>query len=166
MRRPLMFLVLAVGCSTRAPAGDRMTLDGVGFEVPSSWRRADTHMRGVTTSVFTPEENPAHESLTIIRTQRGVPVAHGSEADVLRLLATAESLPGAQTRPATPITTNHGMRGARVDLDYVPPGQSQSYHRVHVVVLDGDALVHVLYTAQTPDADAIALVLSTLHHEA
>ena len=143
-----------------------MALDGVGFDVPTSWRRADTHMRGVTSAVFTPEENPRHESLTIIRTQRGIPLAHGNEADLLRLLNSAESLPGAQARPAASITTNHGMRGARVEFDYVPPGRTQSYHRVHVVVLDGDALVHVLYTAQTPDADAMALVLSTLHHEA
>jgi hypothetical protein len=157
---------IAVGCSTNAPSGDRVTLDSLRFEVPTQWQRHDTHLSGVTTSVFTPPENTRRESLTVIRTHGALGVARGSEADLVRLLATAESFAGAPSGPVSAISTGQGMRGARIELDYVPPGLRQSYHRIHVVVLDGDALVHVLYTALSPDLDALALVLSTLHHEA
>lgn len=44
------------------------------------------------------------------------------------------------------------------------PGLSAHYHRVHVVLVDGAALVHVLYTARTPESGHLVLheVLDTI----
>jgi hypothetical protein len=65
------------------------------------------------------------------------------------------------------VKTARGLVGARVDLDFVPPGQPSRYRRVHVVLVDGSALVHVLYTAKHADVegDAIGVVLDNLQHE-
>jgi hypothetical protein len=69
---------------------------------------------------------------------------------------------------ATPLKTARGLSGARIDVDFVPAGLTERYHRVHVVLADADgALVHVLYTAKKPDGDlkALSIVLDTIHHE-
>jgi hypothetical protein len=80
------------------------------------------------------------------------------------MLARANALPDAHVTRLAPITTQQGLVGARIELDYAPPGTRLRYHRVHAVLVDGDALVHVLYTALDPDADALRLVLATIRH--
>ena len=46
---------------------------------------------------------------------------------------------------------------------------TERYHRVHIVLADEThgALVHVLYTARTPDRDltALSIVIDTISHE-
>ncbi len=50
---------------------------------------------------------------------------------------------------------------------FTPAGVTQPYGRVHAVVVDGDSLVHVLYTAQQPDASLETFdgVLDTLQRK-
>src|SRR5205823_8776130 len=76
-------MLVGASCAAREPSGDRVTLESLAFEVPTQWHRVDSHLRGVTTSVFTPDTNPRHEAITIIRTERAVAVAHAGDAEVV-----------------------------------------------------------------------------------
>jgi hypothetical protein len=58
--------------------------------------------------------------------------------------------------------TRHGFSGLRVEGTFTPPNQAASYHRIHAVLVDGESLVHVLYTARDPDRDYIEAVLDGL----
>ena len=60
-----------------------------------------------------------------------------------------------------------GLHGARIEVDFVPPGTRRVYHRVHAVIVAGDSLVHVMYTAGDPDLsfEALNLVLGSLRHK-
>jgi hypothetical protein len=49
--------------------------------------------------------------------------------------------------------TQQNLRVVEVAADFVPSGMKASYHRVHAMIVDGEVVVHVLYTARTPDPD-------------
>lgn len=163
-------LALASGCTdnNEPVARQRVTLGALRFDVPASWQRTDHTRSGVATAVWQPEGNDRKESITVIRTDLAPAVAKaGSTALVPYLAHALRSLSHVRTSAVTPVTTTRGLTGARVDLDFIPPGQKARYRRVHVVLVDGASLVHVLYTAQHPDrdADAIGVVLDNLQHE-
>ena len=60
-----------------------------------------------------------------------------------------------------------GLVGFEIETDYHPFDDKREYHRVHAVLVDGDALVHVFYVAGTPDAASTTfqLVLNSLRNE-
>lgn len=93
-------------------------------------------------------------------------MATAGPAAIEGLLASAQ-VPGAKISATGPVKTEHGLSGVRIELDYVPPGMKHSYHRVHAVLVDGSTLVHVLYTARTPDPtlETFNQVLATIHEE-
>lgn len=151
-----------------APAREHVTFASLAFDVPAQWQRTDQTRRGVATAVWQPEDNDRKESITVIRTDLSPAVAKaGASAIELYLAHAHRSLPHARTSKVQRITTAKGLDGARVDLDFTPPGQNENYRRVHVVLVDGSSLVHVLYTAKHPDRDlgALGAVLDNLHHE-
>lgn len=163
--RPLALLVIAAGCGG---GSDRTELASLSFEAPPSWQRTDSHTRGSATAVFAPVGNARKESITIIRTEVGPIATHYTTATLTQLLAGAQSaLAGVHTSPVTRVSTDSGLEGLQIVVDYIPPGLAQPYRRIHAVVSDGTALVHVLYTALTPDPDLAAFrqVLSTLREE-
>ena len=107
-----------------------------------------------------------HEALTIVRTDQSPQIARAGRERLAQLLAQAQfSLPHVRTTAVTPVTTAKGLSGIRVTIDFVPAGESVIYHRVHVLLVDGDALVSVLYTAREPEQHALELVLDTIHRE-
>jgi hypothetical protein len=63
------------------------------------------------------------------------------------------------------VRTKHGLTGARLSVDFVPQGQTATYHRVHVLLVEDKALVSVIYTAREPNAETLDLVLETIRHE-
>ncbi len=67
----------------------------------------------------------------------------------------------------TPIASDHGLSGVEVEIAFIPPGQSTRYHRVHAALLDGNRIVHVLYTAADPDPALTTFkqVIASLQHE-
>ena len=167
-RAALLVIALMASACGRSHAGEEQ-LGAIGFKVPDGWQRSDTQGRGTATAVFTPPVNPSKESLTIIRTEIG-PVAGKYTAEHLsRWLVEAQStFAQVKLSPVARVETEEGFRGMRVEVDYVPPGLSERYHRVHVVLVDGSsALVNVIYTAAKPDAELVGLhrVLDTLHEE-
>lgn len=165
MRGLAVIMVLASGCGGTS---DRTELASLSFEAPARWDRTDAHARGSATAVFVPSSNPRKESITIIRTEVGPIAAHYSTATLSQLLAGAQTaLTGAHPSPITRVTTESGLEGLQIVVDYSPPGVPQRYRRIHTVFADGTALVHVLYTALVPDPElgAFHQVLSTLREE-
>ncbi len=161
----LSLLASASGCG-RAHDGE----DQVGSIAFKSlgWNRTDTHGRRTDTAVFTPAANGRKESITVIRTELGPIAEHYTPEMLTALLTKAQStFAQAKATPVARLTTSEGLSGVRVEVDYVPPGLSQSYHRVHVVLAQKTALVHVLYTAASPEAEQSMLqrVVDTLHEE-
>ena len=108
------------------------------FDMPAAWSDHKSGQRGVSTAVWTPDENADDkESLTVVRTDLAPALAHsGSPAVDNALLASESGLAGARASKASPILTKNGLAGVRVDVDFVPRTTRQSYHRVHVVLVD------------------------------
>ena len=162
-RAALLLFVAACGSSPITP--QHATMAELTFDTPADWRRSDINRRGTVTSVWTPsDDNADKESIVVTRTELVPHVATAGPQTIERLLLRAAALPGARARNAQPYATPRGLHGARIELDFVPPGRTQRYHRVHVVLVEGTALVHVMYTAANPDDDerALELVLSTI----
>ncbi|MBL9015230.1 MAG: hypothetical protein JNL83_13690 [Myxococcales bacterium] len=158
--------VAALGCG-RSHDGEE-ELGTVAFKALPGWQRSDTRARNTQTAVFTPAVNSRKESITVIRTELGPVAAKYTPEMMSSLLLRAHSaLAQAKSTPVARLTTAEGLTGVRVEVDFVPPSLTQSYHRVHVVLAQGTALVHVLYTAAAPEAEQAMLqqVVNTLHEE-
>jgi hypothetical protein len=161
----LAAIALAASCGSMAKSRQNVDFVNLRFDMPGGWSHADHVFKGVATSIWTPEDNEtSKESITVIRTELAPVMEHASEAQLLALLEGAQKFRGAKVGAAAATTTASGFRGARVEVDYVPPGLRDKYHRVHVVLVDGRSLVHVMYTAKIPDPQLTALntVLGTI----
>jgi hypothetical protein len=171
LRLALLAMSSALVCACADGAGiarDRAQLGSLRFDVPAAWQRTDQTRSGVATAMWQPANNERKESITVIRTEMSPAVAKAGSVAIEPYLAHAQrSLPQVRASAVTQVKTARGLVGARVDLDFVPPGQQSRYRRVHVVLVDGSALVHVLYTAKHADVegDAIGVVLDNLQHE-
>jgi hypothetical protein len=160
------FVAVAAMAACSSGSAHHIQLATLGYDIPADWNDQDTVLRGVTTSVWTPPDNPRHESITVIRSERSPAVAAASFGTLAQLVTDAQA-PGAQLSGIRPFVTKSGLRGVRVEAAYVPRGLTAQYRRVHVVLVDQSVLVHVMYTAQTPDPelDALDVVLDSIRHE-
>jgi hypothetical protein len=158
-------LLVAAGCGGGSDATQSVQLASLTFDVPASWERHDANRRQVEISEWAPDQNPRRESITVIRTLTAPAVASAGQVALPPLLAASQkALANARTSRVTSVTTDKGLAGARVEVDFVPPGLKATYHRTHVVLLDGfGALVHVLYTAREPNAATLNAVLASIH---
>jgi hypothetical protein len=166
LKRVIAVLALvAAGCGDSADATQSVQLASLTFDVPAGWERHEANRRDVEISEWAPDQNPRKESITVIRTQTAPAVAKAGLSALPPLLAASQKgLANARASRVTSVTTERGLAGARVDVDFVPPGLKTTYHRIHVILLDGSgALVHVLYTAREPNATALNAVLSSIH---
>lgn len=168
----LLLLCVLASCDGRQLA-DRPAkyerLGKFGLELPDDWSRSESPSLGHEASTWTPQsDNTRKESVTVIRSEVDQAFfRRGSEYLDQTLRAAQAVLPEATFSRATPITTEQGLTGLRLIVNYVPTGLRVAYQRVHVVLLDKTGLIHVLYTARDADPDLVALemVLSTLRRE-
>jgi len=147
-------------------------LGPIAFEVPAEWQRTNTEASGAASAMWTPAAggNERKESVTVIRSPLRRSREQLVQGDLATLLAGAQgSLNGARVSQVTQISTRRGLTGARIDVSFQPEGIAKRYRRVHVVLVNAETsrLVHVLYTAATPDEDLTALhtVLESLRSE-
>jgi len=163
-----LVLVAALAACNTDTSRERVDFANLSFDVPAGWTQHAEHVRGIATGVWTPEHNDKKESITILRTELA-PATAGASASTLGALAEAAAAPLGATHVsrATPITTSSGLSGVRIESDYVPHDVHASYHRVHVVLVDGHSLVHVLYTARSadPSLSALDVVLDSIREE-
>jgi hypothetical protein len=165
-RRTLTFALLAAAtaCARDIHRIAPVHVSGLGFDMPGDWNEHLMTQQGVVTATWSPDDNDRKESMTVIRTKRSPLVAADGGDALAKLLARAEHTDSSKV---SAVATPTGFKGVRVDVDFNPPGNLSSYHRVHAVLLDGTDLVHVLYTAQRPDRALSVFngVLSSIHHE-
>lgn len=166
----LSVLVLAVGGCWESSGSPTQLVDlgPLSFEVPVEWQRKDEARTRALTSMWTPPSNARKESVTVIRTARphaGTGSTPAIETLPQQLVSAQQSLHEARISRVTPVTTVHGLRGTRVDLSYKPNGVDRTYRRVHVALVEDEStLIHVLYTAASPDDGLTAVqgVLDTI----
>jgi hypothetical protein len=132
-------------------------------------KRVDRQRFGAQSSEWTPEENDRKESLLVIRSETASLPPNADASTLAKLLDDVPKGFGkaAFSKPS-PVTTRSGLVGARVEGDYLPPGATVRYHRVHVVLVEkSGAVVHVLYTARRPDTSlaTMALIIDTIRNE-
>lgn len=161
MKRAL--IIALVACSS-VRSKQHVDFARLSFDVPGDWTHHDKVFKGVATTIWTPDSNANHESLTIIRSEIAPATTRANEAQLGELLRRAQSFAGTRVSSPVATTTPSGFRGSRLEVDYVPPGQHERYHRVHVVLVDGSSLVHIMYTARSadPQLDALGLVLGSI----
>jgi hypothetical protein len=166
----LALIAVTLACSSDSIVGEQARLADLSFEVPVGWHRVDRDRPGLKSSEWQPEDNAAKESILILRSETAALPPTGREQAIAKLL---DEVPKgfAQSRPtkATALTTNSGLSGAMVELDFRPPGSTAVYHRVHAVLVEkSGAVVHILYTARNPDSEqrGLKLVINTIREEA
>jgi len=170
MRAALGLALCALTACNASSGHEHVTFAHLAFDVPGAWSNHDEVRRGVSTTMWTPEDNANKESITVIRTHAVGAVPQAGIATLDRLIKNAtENLPGARVAGIVPVRTEHGLQGVRVDVSYVPPSTHERYRRIHVVLVDADraSLVLVMYTAKIADQqlEALELVLSTIREE-
>ncbi len=151
--RTLLVLAL-VGCSTPSPPGQNVIhLAGLDFQASlEGWTHKDAKEIGRVASRWTPDANPNKESISIIRAP-SPPRLHEATIETLtELLESAQGvMPEGSVHAPVSGQTKQQLPEVEIAADFVPAGLRASYHRVHAMILDGNTLIHVLYTARTPD---------------
>ena len=166
--RALTLAACLAGCGTATPQTQDGHLAEFRFVVPSGWKKHQVNAGSREVSRWVPESNDGKESISLIRTALRSDVHTRDSAALLELLGDAQrSLPHGQFGQASRLSTSNGMRTLVVAGDFEPAGTTHRYHRVHALVIDGSAVVHVLYTAETPDPDlkVFHAVVDSLHRE-
>ena len=94
------------------------------FEMPSDWSSQDSSRRGVATAVWTPDENEAKESITVVRTEMAQAVAHAGSPSLDAAVASAVgSLPSAHARTAERVVRVSPAQHAAAKNDSLPSPQ-------------------------------------------
>jgi hypothetical protein len=161
----MVMAATAAACSTSSASVDHATLGMIDYSVPSGW----TAQNGFENAhnpivIWTPPDNMRRkESVTIMRTDPRPALAKAGPDKLARFLAQAElGLSRARFGVPQKIVTSMGLEGVRVEGDFVPDGQSVTYHRLHAVLIDGEALIHVTFTATIPDHEPFDIVVNSI----
>jgi hypothetical protein len=162
--RALLLLGVLASCGS-PPTAQLATIDDLQYAIYTDWESRDHSTRQRQQIEWTPNENEGKESISVLRTARPGVTSGGSLRGIERveqLLDQAQrSLRGQFSRPAR-FRTQHGFAGVRVEGEFLPPGRSDRYRRIHAVLVDGDALVHVIYTARKPERRVFDIVIESL----
>ncbi len=153
-------IVLLASCAS-SPSLDTAKLETLDYVVPSGWTSRPLSSPHGSIVEWTPQgDNERKESLVVSRVANPALALEKNRAYLTRdLVGANRALPEARFSAATSFINRGGLRGVRVEGTFTPVGQAQAYHRIHAVLVDGPALVHVLFTSREPDRDQIDAVL-------
>ena len=158
MSRLVFACACIVSCSS-GPSVDRATLGNLEYAVPSGWSSRDLSTRGRSIVEWKPSGGD-DESITVVRAEG--PALAKRPARVRKLLEEAQhGLPSGSFTNPNPLTTRSGLRGFRVDGTFTPYGQTEPRQRIHAVLVDKKALVHVVYTAREVDRETFETVVDS-----
>lgn len=142
-------------CSSSSPDGPLKaadTLADLHYTGPAGWSHKDTKEISRSVARWIPDDNARKESISIIRAGTHGPVGEVRLASLESVLAHAQNtLPSPALSHPSLGHTKQNLQEVEITADFVPTGMNVSYHRVHAMIVDGDVLIHVLYTARTPD---------------
>jgi hypothetical protein len=154
-----LILLALIACSD-TPSAKSFAFSDLTFDLPAHWKQSV--QPGKTMSSWAPIENKRGESIVLVRSN----LPNGTTpSDVRQLLEQAQGTLTTDRVEAKDLRTANGLVGSRIDVSYVPPGMRVPYRRVHIVLVDGSELVHVIYTARDgdPDLTAVSTLLQSLH---
>jgi hypothetical protein len=161
-------LVLISACGSSVPEVEYASIGELELSIPARWHGRDTSRPDAAVMIWTPDENVSRESVSVIRTRRLPEMSGIGPLAIGRILNDAiRTLPRETFAPSITLRTKFGFLGASVDGLFVPPGSDHPYHRIHAVLLDGDSLVHVIFTTASTGANAEAyyIVLESLRRK-
>jgi hypothetical protein len=164
----LVVLVAACGSTSSLVESQPAKLGDLRFEAPEEWAHHEVHEGSRLISRWMPNDNPDKVVISVIRTELRVDHRDAKPEEIETMLADAQrSLPHARIGATREVHTASGLSGFEVESDFVPTGERATYHRIHAVLLDGPATIHVLYTSRASDAErpALGLVLGSIHRE-
>lgn len=164
----VLVALVASACGESGPELSWQTVEGLQYALPLGWSVRDQSEQTRKILVWTPDDNEHKESITIIKTQSLVGLTQVGLPRMQGLLSAASAgLPEASFTTPTRVVTSRRLVGLRVDGQFTPTGAGAPYRRIHVVMLDGTALVHVLYTARnlSEEPEGLRIVLETLHRK-
>jgi hypothetical protein len=143
----------------------RVSFGPLEIDLPADWKASQQTPQK---AAWAPSENGRKESLLLTRTgPREAIVKAGSSAIERFLVDAQKSLPRASFGPPTRFTTRNGMAGVLIEGDFVPQS-GKRYRRSHAVLIDGvgdGALLHVVYTAASPDSQPMKIVLDSVQRK-
>ena len=153
--RACVLAILMVATACNAGVDDDtppVELGSIEIVPPTGWTSREL---GPTTRMWTPAKNPGRESIVVIVAPK--PLGEPTRAFELARKA-QELLADARITATSTISTAGGRAGRRIDLSFRPTGTKRRYQRSHVSIVEGDSLIHVLYTAADPDPERAALM--------
>jgi hypothetical protein len=165
VNKTIYLFVLAAGCASEAPREmQTASIEGLEYAVPADWENKDQSDHQTKIVVWSPTNNPRKESVTIVRTRAMPALVHADFTRIEQLLTDAQGgLSHANFGRTQRVTTKRGLIGAEVTGTFVATTKdAASYRRFHAVVVEGDSLVHVLYTARDANRDTFDLVLESI----
>ena len=165
MRRLAVIAILGslANCNTSGPSVDHQTLGKLRYSTPVGWQSKDQSLPRRPIIVWTPSDNDDLESVTIMRTEELPALTKAGRGYIERYLNEAQrGLPSARFSAPERFTSKYGFVGVRVEGEFVPPGKTQKYRRIHAVLIDGKSLVHVMATGVTLDRGAFEIVIDSL----
>jgi hypothetical protein len=170
----LAFITIGTALATPSCTPTHHDMDGqpaklgdFSYQAPAGWTQTKSKGWHSVSTTWTPDNNDQKESIVVIRTQIDSALGQaGAEAIKKKLLAAQRELPQVQVL-GSPIDfhSDGGFAGVRVEDNFIPAGAKYQYHRTHAVLVEGTDIIHVLYTAEQPDAEerALHLVVNSLH---
>lgn len=141
----LTIALIASGCRLDEVSSERVRVGDLELDAPAGWQMqapADA------CRIWMPAENGRRESVAVV-----VGPAYDEtldEAVATTRLALGE-LASLHIRNETRVLSDGGLSGLRFDLDFRPDVSPATYYRSHVVLIASGHVVHVFYTARTPD---------------
>ncbi len=162
-----VLVALVVACASTEPMPSRTDhLGPLTFDVPADWTRVDSVNGGMRTSVWTPSSNERKESISVVRIERAALKVKGTTLEAL-VESAQGSLQGARIAKIAKVTSSRGLTGVRASVSFTPRLQTTTYHRTQATLIDGDALIHIFYTAVDPDdtVEPFTMVLDSIRHE-
>jgi hypothetical protein len=167
MRAPALLLVLLGACSSGELPTEEHQIGAFEYQMPTQWEAKARSEGGRHVVEWMPNENDDKESITIIQSEPLPAMAKAGRDVILGHLAEAQGgLAGAFGAP-TLTTSKRGFKVARIEGSFTPANRTQPYQRTHAVVVAGDRLIHVLYTAEhaTSNRDVLSTVVNSLHRK-
>jgi hypothetical protein len=164
----IVFLLAACGSTSSALESQPAKLGDLRFEAPGEWTHNEVREGSRLIARWLPSDNPDKVVVSVIRTELRADHRDAKPDEIQTMLANAQRLlPHAQIGATHEVHTARGLSGFEVEADFVPPGERAPYHRIHAVLIDGPATIHVLFTARTAGAerDAFRLVLDSVRRE-
>jgi hypothetical protein len=161
-RRSLLASLLAVAACACVPSSDRRlaTLD---YLVPAGWSYRNLSTPQHAQVEWKPAgDNGRNECVLILRTPR--PSSVTSPPHLVRLLKESQAeLEDPKFDLPHRVETRWGLAGVQIAGAFTPKGETASNQRLQAILIDGSALIHVIYTARDPNREVFELVLDSIH---